>query len=131
MSTFKSEVTISKPINEVYKFLADLNNHQQLMPENIQDWVSTYDTASFNIQNMTKLSLIISNRELNTEVNIIPSEKPPFGLELKWSLSSVGDQTHVLFTIDADLNMMFKMIASGPLQKLADHETNTLVSIFS
>ncbi|MCR8560057.1 SRPBCC family protein [Mucilaginibacter sp. BJC16-A38] len=131
MSTFESKVTIPKPIGEVYNFLADMNNHQQLMPENIQDWVSTYDTASFNIQNMAKLSLVVDSREINTEIKIIPSEKPPFNLELKWSLSSKNDQTEILFTIFADLNMMLKMLASGPLQKLADHETSTLVSIFS
>ncbi|MDP9081185.1 MAG: SRPBCC family protein [Bacteroidota bacterium] len=131
MSTFESKVTIPKPIGEVYNFLADMNNHQQLMPENIQDWVSTYDTASFNIQNMARLSLVVDSREINIEIKIIPSEKPPFNLELKWSLSSKDDQTEILFTIFADLNMMLKMLASGPLQKLADHETSTLVSIFS
>ena len=131
MSTFESKVTIPKPVGEVYNFLADMNNHQQLMPENIHDWVSTYDTASFNIQNMAKLSLVVDSREINTEIKIIPSEKPPFNLELKWSLSSKDDQTEILFTIFADLNMMLKMLASGPLQKLADHETSTLVSIFS
>jgi carbon monoxide dehydrogenase subunit G len=131
MSTFESKISIKQPINEVYDFLADMNNHQQLMPENVQDWVSTYDTASFNIQNMAKLSLVVESRVQNSEIKIIPSEKPPFNLELKWTLFSNNDHTEILFTIYADLNMMLKMLASGPLQKLADHETNTLVSILS
>lgn len=131
MSTFESKISIKQPINEVYDFLADMNNHQQLMPENVQDWVSTHDTASFNIQNMAKLSLVVESRVQNSEIKIIPSEKPPFNLELKWTLSSNNDHTEILFTIYADLNMMLKMLASGPLQKLADHETNTLVSILS
>ena len=33
MSTFESTVTINKPVNIVYQFLADMNNHQQLMPD--------------------------------------------------------------------------------------------------
>ena len=41
MTTFESKASINKPANEVYQFLADMNNHQQLMPENIQDWTST------------------------------------------------------------------------------------------
>jgi hypothetical protein len=80
---------------------------------------------------MAKLSLVVESRVQNSEIKIIPSEKPPFNLELKWTLSSNNDHTEILFTIYADLNMMLKMLASGPLQKLADHETNTLVSILS
>src|SRR4051812_39095321 len=123
MTVFKSNTSINKPINEVYNFLADFNNHQKLMPENIQEWVSTTDEANFSIQNMAKLSLRIDNRIPDQEIKIVPASKPPFDLELKWSLFFNNDHTDVLFTINADLSMMMKMLASGPLQKLADYET--------
>ncbi len=126
MTTFESNVTINQPISKVYSFLADFNNHQKLMPDSIVDWVSTADTAKFNIQNMAKLSLKIESRIENTEIVIIPAEKPPFDMELKWSLSAKNDSTEVLFTIAADLNLMLKMMASGPLQKLANHQTQSL-----
>jgi len=131
MSTFTSNISINKPIGEVYAFLADFNNHQKLMPENIQEWVSTADEAHFSIQNMAKLSLKIESRIPDQEIIIVPAAKPPFDLKLKWSLSFDNDHTDVIFTIDADLNMMMKMLASGPLQKLADHETNSLTEILS
>ncbi|MDB5007311.1 MAG: hypothetical protein JWP45_1704 [Mucilaginibacter sp.] len=131
MTTFESKVIINKPVNEVYNFLADLNNHRQLMPDSVQDWNSTFDTASFNIQNMTKLSLKVESRTEDNEIKIVPSEKPPFNLELKWNLSFNDNQTEAVLTILADLNMMMKIMASGPLQKLADHETQTLVSVLS
>ncbi|MDR6943033.1 SRPBCC family protein [Mucilaginibacter pocheonensis] len=131
MTIFTSNTSINKPINEVYGFLADFNNHQKLMPENIQEWVSTVDEASFNIQNMGKLSLKIDSRISDQEITITPASKPPFNLELKWSLSFDNDHTDVLYTINADLNMMMKMLASGPLQKLADYETQQLTAILS
>ncbi|MDB5138401.1 MAG: hypothetical protein JWR12_317 [Mucilaginibacter sp.] len=131
MTTFESKVIINKPVNEVYNFLADLNNHRQLMPDSVQDWNSTFDTASFNIQNMTKLSIKVESRVEDNEIKIVPSEKPPFNLELKWNLSFNDNQTEAVLTILADLNMMMKIMASGPLQKLADHETQTLVSVLS
>ncbi|BAU55020.1 SRPBCC family protein [Mucilaginibacter gotjawali] len=131
MKVFESRVTINRPIHEVYSFLADLNNHQQLMPENITDWVSTKDTAGFNVQNMAKLSLKAVSRVPDKEIKIIPAEKPPFDLELKWELFPVKNYTDVVFSISADLNMMLKMVASGPLQKLTDHQTQTLGSILS
>ena len=127
MKKFESIVTVNRSVNEVYAFLSDMNNHQQLMPENILDWASTTDWASFNVQNMAKLSLKIETRIENQEIRIVPAEKPPFDLELTWNLTSIDDQTGVLFTIAADLNMMMKMLASGPLQKLADHENLTSV----
>jgi carbon monoxide dehydrogenase subunit G len=131
MTVFESRTIINKPIDEVYQFLADMNNHQQLMPENIQNWSSTTDEARFNIPNMGSIALKIENRLINSQIRIIPAEKPPFALELKWNLTTIGNTTTVIFSIAADLSMMMKMLASGPLQKLADHETQSLAKVFA
>jgi len=131
MNTFQSTITINKPIPEVYQFLADMNNHQQLMTDDISDWTSTRDEASFNIRNMLKLSLKVEERTPDTVIRIIPAEKPPFDLELKWELSANENGTEALFTITADLNMMMKMVASGPLQKLANEETANLAKLLA
>jgi len=131
MTTFQSKAIINKSLHEVYQFLADMNNHQQLMPDNIVDWSSSVDEARFNIQNMAAIALKIESRVENSEIKIVSFEKPPFRLELKWVFAVVDNATEVIFTISADLSMMMKMLASGPLQKLADHETQSLVTIFS
>ncbi|MDB5154356.1 MAG: hypothetical protein JWR54_3107 [Mucilaginibacter sp.] len=131
MTIFESKVILNKPVNEIYQFLSDMNNHQCLMPENILDWASTVDEARFNIQNMASLALKIERRVENSEIRIIPFEKAPFDLELKWLLTAVDNTTDVKFIIAADMNMMMKMLASGPLQKLANHETQTLTEVFS
>jgi len=130
MTKIESKTTVNKPIAEVYSFLADMNNHQQLMPENIYNWSSTTDEARFTIQNMAKLALKVSSRINNQEIIIVPSEEAPFPVELKWILSDLGNNTTMAsHTISAELNMVMKMIASGPLQKLADHQTSQLNSI--
>jgi len=104
-----------------------MNNHEKLMTGDISDWSSTSDEANFNIRNMLKLSLKIGERVVDKEIKIIPAEKPPFDLELKWELFADGDFTNVAFTITADLNMMMKMLAAGPLQKLTDDESANLL----
>lgn len=130
MTIIESTVEIDQPIDKVYNFLEDLNNHQQLMPENIYNWSSTADEASFTIQNMAKLAIKISSRVPNSELVAVPTEKPPFDLELKWTVSpSTDGGTIAKHIISADLNMMLKMLASGPLQKLADHQTQKLKEI--
>jgi carbon monoxide dehydrogenase subunit G len=131
-TSINSTVTLNKPVAEVYTFLADLNNHQQLMPENIYNWSSTTDEAAFTIQNMAKLAIKVSSRIPNQEIVAIPSAEAPFDLELKWELQDLGNgTTEATHTISAELNMMLKMLASGPLQQLADHQTTKLKALFS
>ncbi len=130
MTVIESTATVNKPLAEVYTFLADLNNHQRLMPENIYNWSSTKDEASFTIQNMAKLAIRISSRVENQELIAVPSEKAPFDIELKWTVTDNGNGTTTAkHIISADLNMMMKMLAAGPLQKLADHQTERLEDI--
>ena len=131
MTTFQSKITINRPVTEVYNFLADMNNHQQLMPDSITEWASTIDEASFNIQNMVKLSLKVDSRTPDKQISIIPAVKPPFEMHLTWALNGDDNQATATFTIAADLNMMMKMMASGPLQKLVDHETQTLAKVLA
>jgi carbon monoxide dehydrogenase subunit G len=127
MTIIESSVELNLPIEKVYQFLTDLNNHQQLMPDNIYNWSSTTDEASFTIQNMAKLAIKISSRIPNQEIIAIPTEKPPFDVELKWTVvPSANGGTIAKHIISADLNMMMKMLASGPLQKLADYQTTKL-----
>ncbi|TCC94623.1 SRPBCC family protein [Pedobacter hiemivivus] len=130
MTVIESTTEVNLPVEKVYAFLADMNNHQQLMPENIYNWSSTEDEASFTIQNMAKLAIKISNRVENKELTAIPTEKAPFDLELKWTVADNGKGgTTASHIISADLNMMMKMLAAGPLQKLADHQTSRLAEL--
>ncbi|HXH99628.1 MAG TPA: hypothetical protein VNI52_05140 [Sphingobacteriaceae bacterium] len=130
MTVFESKAIINKPCAEVYTFLADLNNHQQLMPENVYNWSSTKDEAWFTIQNMAKLALKVSNRIEDSTIIIVPAEEVPFNLELRWVISDNNDSSSTaVLTILVDLNMMMKMLASGPLQKLTDHQTEQLKQI--
>lgn len=130
MTIFESITSIAQPVEKVYTFLNDLNHHEQLMPENIYNWSSTTDEARFTIQNMTKLALKVSSRIENEEILIIPAEEAPFALDMKWTLLKNGDETNAKLTVSADLNMMMKMLASGPLQKLVDHQTAALQKAF-
>jgi carbon monoxide dehydrogenase subunit G len=132
MTNIESTVSIERPIHEVFDFLADLNNHQQLMPENIYNWSSTKDEARFTIQNMAKLALKVSSITQDKEIIVKPSETVPFDLELKWTLNDLGDgKTEATHTFSADLNMMMKMVISGPLQKLVDYEAAQLKVVMS
>jgi carbon monoxide dehydrogenase subunit G len=129
MSTFTSTVVIARPAEKVFNFLADFNNHQGLMPDNVINWSSSYNDAYFEVSNMLKLRLTIAERRPNSFIEILPVEKPPFDVQLNWEIKSGNAVSEVTFTIAAKLNMMMKMMASGPLQKLAEHQTQALVDL--
>ena len=129
MSSFTSTVVLNKPVEEVYSFLKDCNNHETLQPENIYNWSSTEDEASFTIKNMAKLSLKIEERKENTEIKFVPLGETPFDVSLIWLMEPSESGTAVTLELNADLNMMMKMVASGPLQKLVDFQTQRLAEV--
>lgn len=132
MSTFHSTTIIDKTVTEIYNFLADLNNHQQLMAtDDISQWLSTADKASFSIRNAVMLSIQVQELIPGKLIRITAVDNPPFDIELKWELTTVDNGTKADFTITAALNMMMKMVASGPLQKLADEEIANLAKLYN
>jgi len=132
MTVIQNQAIIDESVDRVFAFLADCTNHEQLMPENIQDWASTRDQASFTIQNMVKLVLKVDRRIENREVVFVPVEKAPFDVTLRWETTSQGDgQTLARLIVEADLNMMMKMVAAKPLQKLVDYQVDRLKSVLN
>lgn len=132
MTVIKNQIAIDKPVSDVYAFLADCNNHEQLMPDSVYNWSSTRDEAQFTIQNMAKLALKVDRRIENTEVTFVPSENAPFDVTLKWKVTPAGNDVSVAeLTIEAELNMMMKMLALKPLQKLVDSQLEALKKILA
>lgn len=130
MTSIQSDkLRIEKPLAEVFTYIANANNHQALMPENIYNWSSTEDECKFTIQNMAKLELIISERDPKGKVKIIPKVEAPFNLDIVWDMQDVDGQTEVQMTINADLNPFIKMMAVGPLTKLVNHQVQKLKEI--
>ncbi|SEL86698.1 SRPBCC family protein [Parapedobacter koreensis] len=132
MTTIQNQITIDKPVAEVYAFLADCNNHEQLMPEMVYNWSSTRDEAQFTIQNMTRLAIRVDSRKADDEVVFVPAEKAPFAVTLRWLVTPMADnRTLAKLVIEADLNMMMKMVATKPLQKLVDEQVGNLKNVLS
>lgn len=122
MTIIAGKRIINAPIEQLYNFLEDCNNHEQLQPENIYNWSSTKDEASFTIQNMAKFALKIDKRVANSEIVLLPKGDAPFDVAIIWELNTVDSGTEVSLTVKAKLNMMLKMVASAPLQKLVDFQ---------
>jgi hypothetical protein len=131
MTIIENKSIINAPIEEVYNFLEDCNNHEQLQPENIYNWTSTKDEASFTIQNMAKFALKIDKRVSNSEILLLPKGDTPFDVSITWKLNELDSGSEVSLILKAELNMMLKMVASGPLKKLVDFQLLKLSERFA
>jgi len=124
MADIKSEVTvINKSAEHIYNFLADFNNFEKLMPEQVKNWHSTSDTCSFEISGIGKIMLKIVEKTPFTKIVMVPDAgtKIPFTFELISNLSPITDNTsEVVMRIDADMPAMISMMASKPLQNLVN-----------
>ena len=53
MTTIETDkVEINSSAEDIFKFLSDISNLEQLMPEQVANWESTGDECSFTIKGM-------------------------------------------------------------------------------
>jgi carbon monoxide dehydrogenase subunit G len=106
---------INKPASAVYGFLSDFNNFGKMMPEQVVSWESTENDCTFTIKGMATLGMQFVDKKPNAELNIVPKGKVPFDFTLQCLLTESGNDCTVKLIMNADLNMMMKMMAEKPL----------------
>lgn len=111
------QVEINQSPAEVYNFLSNFNNYQQLMPEQVTDWVSDEETCSFNIKGMASLGMAIESKVPFSEIKIKRNGKAPFDFFLfcKIGNGQSANSASLQLYFDADLNPFLKMMAEKPL----------------
>tara|TARA_B110000444_G_C18526574_1_gene449132 strand:+ start:290 stop:679 length:390 start_codon:yes stop_codon:yes gene_type:complete len=115
MATFESpEVIIKRSAEYFFNKIGDLNNLKEIMPSNIKDFESTKTTCAFKIQGMPALSLELGEKIPFSKISLIAKgSQVPFFLDC--FITEKGDQCQVRLEINAELNIMMKMIVEKPL----------------
>ncbi|MDP4162605.1 MAG: SRPBCC family protein [Bacillota bacterium] len=102
------------------------------MPEQVTNWQATADTCSFTIQNMTTLSMKIAERVPFERIDVTSTGKTPFHFTLQlFLLPKENDNSEAYFVLNADLNPVFSMMASKPLQNLVELMASNLEQYYS
>jgi carbon monoxide dehydrogenase subunit G len=105
----------------VFSFLADLNNLQHLMPEQVINWQSTDSSCSFDIKGMAHINLEMAEVIQDKFIRIISGPDNPLDLEIKGFLEKSGEsQTSAIIELTADLSPMLQLLASAPMQNLVN-----------
>ena len=125
-------VEIARTAQDVYTFLQDMNNFQQLLPEDrISEWKSDGKSCSFKVQGAATIGLALDGGTPNDIVRMKSTERSPFPFTLNVHLSGANGSTSAYNVFEADLNPFIKMMVESPLKHLFDHIADKMVAIHS
>ncbi len=131
MLNIKSQtVSLSSSQQDVFDYLCDLNNYNQLLPEkNISDFSSTKDNCQFKIQNIYMIGLEKNKTEENSKIYLTSSTNSPVKFNLTIHLSTENNTTDVYLDCQADVSGMLKMMVEKPLKNLFSHMADRLKEV--
>ena len=116
MEIISNKEIVNKSKEELFNFLSDMNNYQQLMPEQVTEWTSEVDQCRYVLNGMAQIGMKISEKIPFDKINISSHGKVPFVFTLivEISESSTGNsEVQVIF--NGDVNMFMKPMLEKPL----------------
>jgi hypothetical protein len=120
MTTFKSpEVIVNRSAEDFFNKIGNLNNLKEIMPSSIKDFESTESTCSFKMKGMPALNLELDEKTPFSKISLIAKDSQvPFSLDC--IIIKKGKQCQASLEINAELNMMMKMMVEKPLTQFLD-----------
>ena len=131
MTTIESKrVEIAKSAQDLYTFLQDMNNFQQLLPQDrISEWKSDGRSCSFKVQGAATIGLELAGGEAPDHVILKATERSPFPFTLDVFLKEDGGVTTAWQEFKGDINPFIKMMVEKPLKNLFDHIADRMKAI--
>ncbi len=124
-------IQLAKPASEVYAFLAELSNHQQIMPSQVEQFKSEGDTCQYTIKGTGTVYLKWSKKVEPTLLVLEPNGKIPFPFSVHWMLEETNSEScKVKVKMEADLNPILKMMAQKPLQNFINLQIDGLKKVY-
>ncbi len=123
-------VEVSCSREEVFEYLTDMNNFQELLPKDkVSNWTSDTNSCSFRIQGTVTLSIVLKESNPHTEINMTSGEKTPFPFTLDVFLDEIEGGTKVHQKFEAEINPFLRMMVEKPLANLFDYIADRLVKV--
>ena len=120
MERFKStKVIINKTAEELFNKIGDLNNLKEIMPPSITNFQSTQTTCTFKMEGMPQINLEITERTPFSKISLSAKDSQiPFSLDC--IIFEKENRCEAYLEINAELNMMMKMMVEKPLNKFLE-----------
>ena len=116
------ELLITKIDSVVFEFLSQPENYRSLMPSSVQKFEVVEGQVNLDLKGLGKLVLSITEKLPSSRIKIVPTSKAPFDFFIQWDLKANSSGTLVKARIEADLNMMMKMMAQGFLKEFINSQ---------
>ncbi len=112
------KVTAEKDQQELYTFLTNVENYEQIMPSSKEKFeVISEDSFLFQLKGMPEIRLkIVETKEPELVVLGSTSDKFPFKLSTHISDAGAG-KSEVDMDFEGNFNPMMSMMIKGPLKK--------------
>ena len=120
MTNFKSpEVEVNISVEALYTKLSNVNNLRDILPPQVSEFQSTKDSCCFKMGGMPTIHLEIEEKIPNSKISLRAKDSQvPFTLEC--NISENGNMAKATLEINAELNMMMKMMVEKPLTHFLD-----------
>lgn len=118
MELQSDKVTVQKSEQELFNFLTDVKNYEQLMPESKEKFkVISEDTFLFALKGMPEIALQIKETKEPNYIKLgSTSDKFDFSLDVEIEAVNENQSMAQLF-FHGKFNTMMAMMVKGPLKK--------------
>ncbi len=122
--------TVSRPREELYMAFTDLRNFVNMLPEERKQGVTaTYDSISATVQGFT-MGVKVTRREPYSYMELQDDGAPfKFTVGIHFDAASDPFKTDFHIELDADLNVMMKMMLGSKLKEALDKIVDSLVDV--
>ena len=120
-----NKVSVNKTAKEIFDFLAEFKNFEQLMPEEVQKFEADETSFVFGIKGMPDVRLIKKSQVEYSQI-ILEGASSKLPVELKADITENGDSSEVKLTFNGDFNPMIKMMVQKPLKKFIETLTSNI-----
>ncbi|MCF6279958.1 MAG: elongator complex 1 family protein [Flavobacteriaceae bacterium] len=120
MNLKSNSIITQKSQKELFEFLTDLNNFEQLMPENTEKFEVDGESFIFGLKGMPEIRLVLKERAEFSQIILgAASSKLPFTLTV--DIDEIDESMcESTFNFEGNFNPMMAMMIKRPLQKFID-----------
>jgi hypothetical protein len=121
--------TVSRQPHELYMSMVDLSNFKKMLPQDKQEMLQAdYDTLTATVQGFN-IGVKVHNRVPYSLIELVDYGAPfAFHIEIHFDPAAIDPyKTDFWIKVEADLNLMMKMMLSGKVKDALDKVVDSLV----
>jgi hypothetical protein len=130
VSYSSKRAVVSKAPYELYMAFVDMRNFMQFLPEDKKEGVTAdYDSIQATVQGFT-IGVKVAERVPYSRIEFADDGAPfQFRLTMHFDAASDPYKTDFQIKLDADLNLMMKMLVGSKIQGALDKVVDSLVDL--